>query len=250
MALGSAGSLRVASSSHGAKSRSGSSAAVKSPAVNPAWVFNRSRFGHVCGVPVWPARWLAVRFGPHLIVERAVASLRLAALCWRLRCGRWAAARCPRLDVQQVKDKDDARAYASEDVTGSVATGATPASASTAGLPSETDLVFARMAIVDVLDARRQGDQRALGKSAHRRARHRHPDRQRLRPRTAPPAATSWRAMCAGRDRRPGCRARPAAPSRAPGRSRACGPGRGPDAPVLSSCVAVERDQSPHIARM
>ena len=44
--------------------------------------------------------------------------------------------------------KDDARAYASEDATGSVAT---PASASVAGLPAETDLVFARMAIVDVL---------------------------------------------------------------------------------------------------
>ena len=48
------------------------------------------------------------------------------------------------------KDKDDARAYASDDVTGSVGA-ATPASASTAGLPSETDLVFARMAVVDVL---------------------------------------------------------------------------------------------------
>ena len=48
--------------------------------------------------------------------------------------------------------KDEARAYAREDVTGSVGTpAATPVSASTAGLPSETDLVFARMAIVDVL---------------------------------------------------------------------------------------------------
>ena len=48
--------------------------------------------------------------------------------------------------------KDEARAYASEDLTGSVAAPrVTPASASTTGLPSETDLVFARMAIVDVL---------------------------------------------------------------------------------------------------
>ena len=51
--------------------------------------------------------------------------------------------------------KDEAAAksaYASEDVTGSIATpAATPVSASTTGLPSETDLVFARMAIVDVL---------------------------------------------------------------------------------------------------
>ena len=48
--------------------------------------------------------------------------------------------------------KDEAKAYASEDVTGSVATPpATPVSVSTTGLPSETDLVFARMAIVEVL---------------------------------------------------------------------------------------------------
>jgi hypothetical protein len=46
---------------------------------------------------------------------------------------------------------DGPRAYASEDATGSVASrGAAPA-ASKAGLPSETDLVFTRLAIVDVL---------------------------------------------------------------------------------------------------
>ena len=56
------------------------------------------------------------------------------------------------------QSKDEAKAYAnetayaSEDVTGSAAAlRATPASASTTGLPSETDLVFARLAIVDVL---------------------------------------------------------------------------------------------------
>ena len=51
------------------------------------------------------------------------------------------------------KDQAAAKsAYASEDVTGAIATpAATPVSASTTGLPSETDLVFARMAIVDVL---------------------------------------------------------------------------------------------------
>ena len=56
------------------------------------------------------------------------------------------------------QSKDEAKAsasetaYASEDVTGSVATPPTiPVSVSTTGLPSETDLVFARMAIVDVL---------------------------------------------------------------------------------------------------
>jgi surface antigen len=48
--------------------------------------------------------------------------------------------------------KDEAKAYASEDMTGSVGTPRViPASASTAGLPAETDLAFARMAIVDVL---------------------------------------------------------------------------------------------------
>lgn len=46
----------------------------------------------------------------------------------------------------------EARTYASEDVTSSAAAlRATPVSASTTGLPSETDLVFARLAIVDVL---------------------------------------------------------------------------------------------------
>jgi surface antigen len=48
--------------------------------------------------------------------------------------------------------KDEPRAEALDDVTGSVGTPAViPASASTAALPPETDLVFARMAIVDVL---------------------------------------------------------------------------------------------------
>jgi len=47
---------------------------------------------------------------------------------------------------------DEARAEARDDVTGSVARPPViPASASTAALPPETDLVFARMAIVDVL---------------------------------------------------------------------------------------------------
>ena len=49
------------------------------------------------------------------------------------------------------KDKDAARAYANEDVTGSVGVPAgTPVVAATSA-PSETDLVFARMAIVEVL---------------------------------------------------------------------------------------------------
>jgi len=83
----------------------------------------------------------------------AVASLRLAAVLG-LALGLAGCAVSGPLGSMfaKSKDKDDGRAYASEDVTGSVAKPAViPASASTAGLPSETDLVFARMAIVDVL---------------------------------------------------------------------------------------------------
>jgi hypothetical protein len=46
------------------------------------------------------------------------------------------------------QSKDEAKAYANEDATGSIAS---PVSASTAGLPSETDLAFTRLAILDVL---------------------------------------------------------------------------------------------------
>ena len=82
-----------------------------------------------------------------------MASLRLAAvLALALGVGGCAVSGPLGSMFSKSKDKDEARAYASEDVTGSVGTPrATPASASTAGLPSETDLVFARMAIVDVL---------------------------------------------------------------------------------------------------
>jgi len=50
------------------------------------------------------------------------------------------------------KTGDASRAYADEEVTGSVSSPALRSSATpVSGLPSETDLVFARMAIVDVL---------------------------------------------------------------------------------------------------
>ena len=83
----------------------------------------------------------------------AVASLRLAALLGLALSVTGCAVSGPMGSMfGKSKDKDDARAYANEDVTGSISTPrATPASASTASLPSETDLVFARMAIVDVL---------------------------------------------------------------------------------------------------
>jgi surface antigen len=83
----------------------------------------------------------------------AVASLRLAALLGlALSLGGCAVSGPMGSMFAKSKDRDETRAYANEDVTGSVARpAATPASASTAGLPSETDLVFARMAIADVL---------------------------------------------------------------------------------------------------
>jgi hypothetical protein len=83
----------------------------------------------------------------------AVASLRLAALLGLALGVSGCAVSGPLGSMfSKSKDKDEARAYANEDVTGSIATPhATPASTSTAGLPSETDLAFARMAIVDVL---------------------------------------------------------------------------------------------------
>lgn len=81
----------------------------------------------------------------------AVASLRLAVML-ALALGLGGCAVSGPLGSMFAKSKDEPRAYASDNVTGSVGTPpAIPASASAAGLPSETDLVFARMAIVDVL---------------------------------------------------------------------------------------------------
>ena len=80
----------------------------------------------------------------------AVASLRLAIVL-ALASSAGGCAVSGSMFAKSSKD-DASKAYASEDVTGSVASPpATPASASTAGLPSETDLVFTRLAIADVL---------------------------------------------------------------------------------------------------
>ena len=51
IAVGSRGSLCVASSNQAANSRNGSSASVKSPVVNQARVFDRARFGHAAENP-------------------------------------------------------------------------------------------------------------------------------------------------------------------------------------------------------
>jgi hypothetical protein len=49
------------------------------------------------------------------------------------------------------QNKDGAQAYADEDATGSIGSARAAPAASNTGLPSETDLVFAKMAVVDVL---------------------------------------------------------------------------------------------------
>src|ERR1041385_4251797 len=152
MALGSDGSRAVASSSHCPKSLKGSSAAVKSPTVN--------RFGCSIGAAsdmCWSTRMAGPGarrvFRPSLYSGTAGASLRFAAVL--ALAGRLGGCAVSNSMFAKSSSKDEAAAksaYAGEDVTGSVATPrATPVSATTTGLPSETDLVFARMAVVDVL---------------------------------------------------------------------------------------------------
>jgi surface antigen len=81
-----------------------------------------------------------------------VASLRLAALLTLALSASGCAVSGPLGSMFAKQSKYEASAYANEDVTGSVASPrGSLASVSTAGLPSETDLVFARLAIVDVL---------------------------------------------------------------------------------------------------
>ena len=53
--------------------------------------------------------------------------------------------------AKQDKDQEQALAYVNEDVSGSVSAPRTVLASSAAGLPPDTDLEFARMAIVDVL---------------------------------------------------------------------------------------------------
>ena len=93
-------------------------------------------------------------FWTSLYSGTAGASLRLAAVL----AVAWSLGGCAvsnsMFSKSSSQDEARAKAYANEEVTGSVVTPrATPVSATTTttGLPSETDLVFARMAIVDVL---------------------------------------------------------------------------------------------------
>ena len=93
-----------------------------------------------------------MHFGPPFIVEPLVQaygwppSLRACVQPWRLR-----GVRLARLDVFQAEQgRSQGLCQRGHDRLGR-RTGRTPVSASTTGLPAETDLVFARMAIVDVL---------------------------------------------------------------------------------------------------
>ena len=111
--------------------------------------------------------------------------------------------------------KDDARAYASEDVTGSVAiAAATPASASTAGCRRKPTWSLRALAIVEVL-TRGSKEISAPWENPSSGARG-----------TVTPIASAYSkdgATCRDflasyvrrQGRKPGCRARPAAPSRA-----------------------------------
>ena len=80
----------------------------------------------------------------------AVASLRLAAVLTLALGVSGCAVSGPLGSMFAKQSKDEANAYANEDVTGSIAS-AHSTSPSIAGLPAETDMVFARLAIVDVL---------------------------------------------------------------------------------------------------
>ena len=91
-------------------------------------------------------------FRTSLYSGTAGASLRLAAVLALAGGLGGCAVSGPLGSMFSKPNKEEARAYASEEATGSVAKPlATPVSASTTGLPAETDLVFARLAIVDVL---------------------------------------------------------------------------------------------------
>jgi surface antigen len=88
----------------------------------------------------------------------AVASLRLAVVLGLALAGSGCAVSGPLGSLFAQHKKDDARAaYASEDVTGSIASPRPVAAASTSGLPAETDLVFARMAVTEVLGRNSKG---------------------------------------------------------------------------------------------
>ena len=174
-----------------------------------------------------------------LIVEPPSASLRPAAvLALALSVGGCAVSGSLG-SMFSKSNKDEARAYASEDVTGSVATpAAIPASASAAALSSETDLVFARMAIVDVL-TRGSKQISAPWENPSSGARGTVTPIASAYTKDGPTCRDFLASYVRRRGRKPGCKAKPAAPSRArPGRSKACAPGRGLRPPLIKLVAA------------
>ena len=97
----------------------------------------------------WPVARHASRLPPYS--GTAVASLRLAAVLMLALAGSGCAV-TGHLGSLFSRESSSPRTYAAEDVTGSIASSrAKTVAASTVGLPSETDLVFARLAIAEVL---------------------------------------------------------------------------------------------------
>ena len=226
MALASAGSERCASSNQAANSRNGSSASVKSPAVNHLGVLSaanrpfRSTSRCLCS---WlrPSRYRGSAFArpcrrPMRLLPAWGAALSLALVC--------AAAAAIQLDSMFSRKRD---ADVGDDHRLDPADRATPADRrrhAAGGRPGRRPGGGQRGARQG-----RHGRQRAVGESHDRRARHRHAARRTPTARTAPPAATSWRATCATAPESwlqgEACRG-----SRAAGRSARCGPGGGPEA--------------------
>ena len=91
-----------------------------------------------------------------------------------------------------------------------------PGSKDAAQMPPDADLAYARAAASALL-SRGEKLQHAVGKSRHRRARHRHADCVGYISWMAKPAAISWRASSPA-IRRTGCKVRPANKSRARGK--------------------------------
>ena len=195
MALGSSGSSASASSIQAANSRNGSSAAVKSPAVNPSGVLS-GRVGHSGSTRV--VAWVDGCAAVSVIVEAAVARLccrptaaaagRRAAALSLARLGRLqlllsARTRCSRARRRALNDRGFGLPR--------------PATQAVAALPPDArSCVCARGGRREVL-ARSGKDASVPWENPNTGARGTVTPIAAPIPRTAPPAAISWRATCA-----------------------------------------------------
>ena len=224
----------MASSNQAANSRNGSSASVKSPAVNP--------FGCCIGgesaIPEY--QWCLVPGCGSPVIEeapsrayagRSLRCCRSGARCCRLRWSPAAAATQIGFDVR-------AQARRRCRATGSIRRDHAAASRPSPAMPPDGDLAAARAAVSEALGQGGARRQRAVGGS-RRPARAARSRRCRTpTARTAPPAATSSPAMCATAPKSwlqgEACRGH-----RAAGRCARCGPGGGPEAPrSVTRCAA------------